>query len=128
MKYLVNYNAQNMAVYKSVKACLNLINRKGWKNDAENGLYIFDEEGNEYDTITGELIEDIFEVDELTPREFDTLVDILNDYPNSYVDLTRSTSDVVYLQIPETNGFFICLQSDFDKACDYITNPAQIEW
>lgn len=63
MKYFVMYNAQCMAMYKSVKACLNLINRKGWKNDEYNMLSIIDENGDEYDTNTGAFIEEeYFEV------------------------------------------------------------------
>lgn len=57
MKYFVSYNAKFMAEYKSVKACLNFINRKGYKNDENNLLYIVDEEGNEYDVVTGKYIE-----------------------------------------------------------------------
>lgn len=106
-----------MAVYKSVRACLNLINRKGWKNDAENLLYIFDEEGNEYNTITGELIEELPEVKELSTVELYKLVDILEKHPDAYIDATRSTSNVTVLQIPSINDTFICLDSDFQKAC-----------
>lgn len=59
MKYFVSYNAKYMAEYKSVKACLDFINCKGYKNDEDNLLYIVDEEGEEYDVVTGKLIEDI---------------------------------------------------------------------
>ena len=69
MKYFVSYNAKFMAEYKSVKACLNFINRKGWKNDENNMLYIVDEDGEEYDSVTGETIQEEVDVKELSSKE-----------------------------------------------------------
>ena len=54
--FFVEYNAKFVAMYKSVKACLNFISRKGWVNDFDNMLRIFDKQGNEYNPITGEQI------------------------------------------------------------------------
>jgi hypothetical protein len=54
--FFVEYNSKFMAMYKSVKACLNLISRKGYVNDLDNTVRIFDKEGNEYNTITGKQI------------------------------------------------------------------------
>lgn len=51
--YFIQYNAQTMASYKSIRACLNHIERKGWKDDADNMLFIVDAEGNPYNPVTG---------------------------------------------------------------------------
>lgn len=56
MKYYVEYNAQLMGVYKSLKSAMNLIARKGWKNNESNLLYLFDSEGEYYNPQTGENI------------------------------------------------------------------------
>jgi len=53
--YFVEYNCKFVAMYKSVKACLNFISRKGYTNDLDNMVRIFDKSGNEYDTISGNL-------------------------------------------------------------------------
>ena len=53
--YFVEYNCKFVAMYKSVKACLNFISRKGYTNDIDNTVRIFDKSGNEYDTISGNL-------------------------------------------------------------------------
>lgn len=53
--YFVEYNCKFVAMYKSVKACLNFISRKGYTNDFDNTVRIFDKSGNEYDTIRGNL-------------------------------------------------------------------------
>lgn len=55
--FFVEYNAKFVAMYKSVKACLNFISRKDYVNDLDNTVRIFDKEGNEYNTITGKQIE-----------------------------------------------------------------------
>lgn len=125
MKYFVEYNAQYMAMYKSVKACLNLINRKGWKNDEDNMLRIVDENGDEYDTITGSFIEEeYFDVEELTVKEMDTLIDLINDNPDMTINPSETKIGVVVLRFPKTNGFFMCLKSDYEKAVDYINDPS----
>lgn len=54
-KYFVEYNAQFIAMYKSIRSCLNFISRKGLKDDEDNMLRIYDECGNTYNPITGEL-------------------------------------------------------------------------
>lgn len=125
MKYFVEYNAQYMAMYKSVKACLNLINRKGWKNDEDNMLRIVDENGDEYDTITGSFIEEeYFNVEELSVKEMDTLIDLINDNPDMTINPSETKIGVVILRFPKTNGFFMCLKSDYEKAVDYINDPS----
>ena len=53
--YFVEYNCKFVAMYKSVMACLNFISRKGYTNDTDNTVRIFDKSGNEYDTISGNL-------------------------------------------------------------------------
>lgn len=55
--FFVEYNCKFVAMYKSVKACLNFISRKDYVNDLDNTVRIFDKEGNEYNTITGKQIE-----------------------------------------------------------------------
>lgn len=54
--FFVEYNAKFMAMYKSVRACLNFISRKGYVNDLDNTVRIFDKDGNEYHPITGKQI------------------------------------------------------------------------
>lgn len=56
MYYFVDYNCKFIAMYKSVKACLNLIERKGLKDDYDNILRIVDEQGEEYNPVTGRQI------------------------------------------------------------------------
>jgi len=56
LTFFVEYNCKFVAMYKSVKACLNFISRKGYVNDLDNTVRIFDKEGNEYNTITGKQI------------------------------------------------------------------------
>lgn len=125
MKFFVEYNAQYMAMYKSVKACLNLINRKGWKNDEDNMLRIVDENGDEYDTITGAFIEEeYYDVRELTVKEMDVLIDLINDNPDMTINPSETKMGVVVLRFPKTNGFFMCLKSDYEKAVDYINDPS----
>lgn len=58
MKYYVEYNAKLMGIYKSLKSAINLISRKGWKNDDLNLLYLFDNEGEYYNPKNGEIITD----------------------------------------------------------------------
>ena len=54
--FFVEYNCKFMAMYKSVKACLKFISRKGYVNDLDNTVRIFDKDGNEYHPITGKQI------------------------------------------------------------------------
>lgn len=51
--FFVEYNAKFVAMYKSMKACLNFISRKGYVNDLDNLVRIFDKDGNEYNPING---------------------------------------------------------------------------
>ena len=53
MWYFVEYNAEFIAQYKSIRACLNFIERKGLQNDADNRLRIWDKEGNQYNWVNG---------------------------------------------------------------------------
>lgn len=55
--YFVQYNGKVMGTYKSVRACLNLVNRKGWSHDTFNALYIVDNLGTTYSTINGQPLE-----------------------------------------------------------------------
>ena len=57
MKYFVSYNGKYIAMYKSVAACLDFIQRKGLRDDVYNLLYIEDNEGNEYCWRTGKMID-----------------------------------------------------------------------
>jgi hypothetical protein len=54
--FFVEYNCKFMAMYKSVKACLKFISRKGYVNDLDNTVRIFYKDGNEYHPITGKQI------------------------------------------------------------------------
>lgn len=51
--YYVEYNCKYIAIYKSVRACINFIDRKGLRDDADNMLNIVDSEGNMYNPING---------------------------------------------------------------------------
>lgn len=121
MKYYVQYNGQYMAIYKSVKACLNLINRKGWKNDENNMLRIVDENGDEYDTINGIKFEDEDCIDSpLTEREFDNLVGLMEDCKMDFELKPATTPNGYVVLIFKDGSFFRCLAKDFDRAVDYI--------
>ena len=54
--FWVGYNGKYIAKYKSVRACLNFIDRKNLHNDSFNLLCIVDNLGNEYSLKNGELI------------------------------------------------------------------------
>lgn len=53
MWYFVEYNAKFIAQYKSIRACLNFIERKKLQDDADNILRIWDKEGNQYNWVNG---------------------------------------------------------------------------
>lgn len=53
MYYFVWYNGAFIAQYKSVRACLNFIDRKGLKNDDRNQLDVVDQNGDLYNVISG---------------------------------------------------------------------------
>lgn len=55
-KFFVVYNAKFIAMYKSVKACLNFIQRRQLKDDESNSLNIYDNNGDEYSITTGKKI------------------------------------------------------------------------
>lgn len=55
-RFLVEYNCKFIASYKSVLACLKLINRKGLRDDYNNTLRIVDNNGDMYNTISGNKI------------------------------------------------------------------------
>lgn len=55
-RFWVEYNCKFIASYKSVKACLNFINRKGLQDNFFNALTIVDNNGNMYNTISGNKI------------------------------------------------------------------------
>lgn len=52
-RFFVDYNCKFIAMYKSVRACLNFINRKGLHDDFDNTLRIVDNNGDMYSTING---------------------------------------------------------------------------
>ena len=52
-EFYVVYNAKYMARYKTIKGCLNYIKRKGWRDDSDNVLIIWDNRGIIYDSVTG---------------------------------------------------------------------------
>ena len=54
--FFVEYNAKFIASYKTVKACLNFINKKGLQDDCDNTLRIFDKNGEMYNPVTGEVV------------------------------------------------------------------------
>lgn len=54
--FFVQYNGEFVADYKSVTACLKYISRKGYINDLDNVVRIFDQYGNEYHPINGKQI------------------------------------------------------------------------
>ena len=54
--FYVEYNGNFVANYKSVKACLNFIERKKLQDDFDNTLRIVDNNGNMYNTINGNKI------------------------------------------------------------------------
>ena len=55
-KFYVEYNCSIVGLYKSLSRALNLIKRKGWKDDEDNLLCLFDDLGNAYNPQTGENI------------------------------------------------------------------------
>ena len=52
-RFFVEYNCKFIAMYKSVHACLNFIDRKGLKDDYDNTLRIVDNNGDMYNKISG---------------------------------------------------------------------------
>lgn len=57
MKFFVEYNGKYVAEYKSVKSCLNYIEKKNLKDDENNLLVIICDNGDMYN-YKGELIEE----------------------------------------------------------------------
>ena len=55
-RFFVDYNCKFIAMYKSVRACLNFINRKGLVDDYENCLRIVDNNGDMYNILNGDRI------------------------------------------------------------------------
>ena len=51
--YFVEYNCKFIAIYKTINGALKFIQRKGYKNDCDNLLRLWDNQGNEYNTING---------------------------------------------------------------------------
>lgn len=49
-KFYVEYNCRLMAIYKTLRAALNFVQRKGYRNDELNMVRIFDNLGEHYDT------------------------------------------------------------------------------
>ena len=57
MNYYICYNGKFIAMRKSIGAALNLIKRKGFKDDRHNQLYLIDGNGDTYNPSTGAVIE-----------------------------------------------------------------------
>ena len=55
-RFFVEYNCKVMGVYKSLTCALNLIRRKGWQDDFDNSLWLVDNNGDMYNTISGNKI------------------------------------------------------------------------
>jgi hypothetical protein len=58
-KFFVEYNAKYIAEYKSIRACLNFIKRKGLHDDCDNCLCIWDNRGVAYNSVNGKEVEEI---------------------------------------------------------------------
>jgi len=56
-RFWIWYNGKYMAGYKSVRACLNFINRKNLQDDYNNALQIVDNNGDCYNVINGNKID-----------------------------------------------------------------------
>lgn len=57
--FYVEYNACYIAMYKSIRACLNFIKRRGLRDDEDNLLRIWDNTGAIYDPVNGKDIIDL---------------------------------------------------------------------
>lgn len=53
MTYFVDYNCKFIFSSKSLKRCLNHIERKGLQSDCDNMLRIVDQNGDEYNPMNG---------------------------------------------------------------------------
>lgn len=51
--YYVDYNGKYIAEYKTLRGALNFIQRKDLRNDADNSLYLVDNNGNMYNPNNG---------------------------------------------------------------------------
>jgi len=56
MTYFIEYNGKFIKSCKTIKSCINHIERKHLTNDCDNVLRIFDQDGNEYNTVSGKEI------------------------------------------------------------------------
>ena len=52
----IDYNGKYIAPYKRMSAALGYIGRKGLQDDLDNTLSLVDDNGNEYNPITGQAI------------------------------------------------------------------------
>lgn len=52
----IDYNGKYIAQYKRMSAALDYIGRKGLQDDLDNTLRLVDDNGNEYNPITGQAI------------------------------------------------------------------------
>ena len=57
--FYVEYNACYIAMYKSIRACLNFIKRRKLRDDEDNLLRIWDNTGAIYDPVNGNDITDL---------------------------------------------------------------------
>lgn len=59
MKYYVEYNGKIMKMFNTIARALAFIVSKGYMNNNNDLLRVFDSESNEYDPNTGEVLEEI---------------------------------------------------------------------
>ncbi len=52
----IDYNGKFIAQYRRMSAALDYINRKGLQDDMDNTLRLVDDKGDEYNPITGQVI------------------------------------------------------------------------
>lgn len=57
--FYVEYNGCFIAMYKSIRTCLNFIKRRGLRDDEDNLLRIWDNTGTIYDPVNGGDITDL---------------------------------------------------------------------
>lgn len=52
-RFFVEYNGKIMGSYKYLSGALNLIKRKPWKDDFDNTLWLYDNNGDHYSPFSG---------------------------------------------------------------------------
>lgn len=59
MKYYVEYNGRIMNTFNTIARALAFVARKGYLNNNNDLLRVYDSDGDEYDPNTGEMLEEI---------------------------------------------------------------------